>query len=210
MNIRPLAIAAFVSVLIPAGCGAPAPTANPLPIPTPVPIATWVAQGIPSDLEITYDNFEGIYFDEELRITADGSATYTIHSESSTLEYAGKLSPEALKRAVLAFEDRRFFYLTLAEGCVVDVTSTPPSSRNRLREVVSGFDIPQQTVSIRINAISKELRRDTDNDCPDSEGQANFLRLQEFLRGLGMGLPTVTPTQTGAVRAGASATPTGP
>jgi hypothetical protein len=108
MNIRALMIAAFGSVVILAGSLTPTPT--PLPIQAPVPIATWVAQGIPSDLVVTY-HYDVSLLDgqDDIRITADGSATYRTPSKLPG-QFAGKLSPDALKRVISACEEKRFFY----------------------------------------------------------------------------------------------------
>jgi hypothetical protein len=206
MNIRPLAVAAFVLVLVLAGCLAPTPS---IPTPTPVPIATWVAQGIPSDLIITYDMVIPLVdIQEAIRITADGSATYRRSNPRVTEQFQGKLSPEALKRVMLAFEEKRFFHLTLACDCVAD-TSSPLLACSGVEHVT---EQPVTTVAIRINGLSKELERNEGSVCSGAiyrSGKENFMSLVGILRDAVLDLPPVTPTSTGAVVPSPTATPTG-
>jgi hypothetical protein len=210
MNIRAM-IGVFVSVLILAGCAAPAPPA-PSTIPTSLPIATWVAQGIPSDLRIQYSYGSRWDRGDELQIRADGTAEYlhwSADGHESTM-FAGKLSPDVLRRAILAFEETRFFYLTVDGGCIVDIAS-PPTSKNRRQQ---GYvtDQPRLDVSIRINGISKTLTRDEGYSCSgiSNIGNANLSSLAGRLRALGTGLPPWTSGGTGAAQPDLSATPTEP
>jgi hypothetical protein len=104
MNIGPLAVVAFVLVLVLAGCLAPTPS---IPTPTPVPIATWVAQGIPSDLVILYTDFIPFSWGHHatIQISADGTAAYACVGGDCLEGFIRKLSPEALRRVVLAFRN---------------------------------------------------------------------------------------------------------
>jgi len=215
MNIRALTTAAFVSALILTGCPAPfsqSETSNPAP--GPVPVATWVAQGIPGDLEIAYSYSYGHRLGgEAIQISADGTATYAYSPDGEQEKrFAGKLSPEALRRVVLAFADKRFFSLTLVHGCVVDAEAPPTFSDNRPAEHIT--EAAQRWVSIRINGTSWEIKRDEGySGCSaiSNRGDANFMSLIGVLRGAVASLPPVTPT---AVATGepvvSTPTPTGP
>jgi hypothetical protein len=203
VNIRALMIAAFGSILVLAGCAAPPPT--------PVLIATWVAQGIPSDLVIEYSGTNGVAdLDLDVRIKADGSTTYhssTYHRLTTPGQHAGKLTTDALKRVVLAFEEKRFFYLEEAgNGCIVDTTRRPIGAQAR-----TVTDIGEYSISIRINGMSKQV---SVRDClmsPESAnvGWNNFYALTRILEDAVDDLPPVTPTDGGAAEPGPAATPSG-
>lgn len=171
MSIRVQAIAVCVLVWFLAGCRTdtptplPAatplrtptapPTPTPLAVSTPVPIATWVAQDIPSDLVITVEQSGsfGNEFDTNVRIGADGSATY-IRDPAAADDGLRKLSPDALRQIVLAFAEHGFFYLEDAgQGCLFDIRD-PPSATTRPGYIT---DMGKYSVSIRINGLYKSL-----------------------------------------------------
>jgi hypothetical protein len=187
MNIRALMITAFVAVLILTGCAS-----------APGRIANLVAQGIPSDLEINYSYWEGYKLGgEAVHITADGSATYS-QSPSDyggvRKEFVGKLPPEALRRVVLAFEDKRFFSSRVRD-CKGQLT-----------------DIGSRTVSIRVGGSFKEVTRDNSPECEanSDKGTADFMSLIGILRGAVANLPPVTPSAAATGKPVSTATPAGP
>lgn len=171
--------------------------------PTEAPIATWIAQGIPSDtlIEVTYISPMQRDSRESIQITADGSATYDYYSApGQPSRRAGQLSPETLKRVILAFEEKRFFYLRSGafpydSTCLYDIASSAYAGRG-----VDILDSPSTQVKIRINGISKDVRY---NPCgydlagsslaEAKKGETNLRSLFDLIRETVKTLPPATP-----------------
>jgi hypothetical protein len=103
------------------GCTGPFQTSNMptnTPTPTSVPLATWIAEGVPEDLVISYSS-SGLAGTHSVTINADGivSSTLMVLDWTGSLAANGtsEISQDELKQILHTFSNANFFSL-----CVFD------------------------------------------------------------------------------------------